>query len=145
MKCRMSHSPNWLKTLIFLNANLHYYMKFLKQPDIRTQKVDVTQKVGWYSVFYFRYGENKFVLILPTIYFIFKIIIILTYSCVLCSCSSSYNFLRKQNLLPLPCVKSIPTHLLAVKHECGFDNGFFKLLKKKFEEKSEYQKKGVLL
>jgi len=34
---------------------------------------------------------------------------------------------------------------LAVKHECGFDLGFFKLFKKKFEEKSQQQKKGVLL
>lgn len=34
---------------------------------------------------------------------------------------------------------------MAVKHTCGFDAGFFKLLKKKFEEKKEYQKKGVLL
>lgn len=63
----------------------------------------------------------------------------------MCSSPSGYNFLRKQNLLPLPCVKSIRTHLLALKHERGFDVGFFKLLKKKFEEKNEYQKKGVLL
>jgi len=58
---------------------------------------------------------------------------------------SGYNFLRRQNLLPLPCVETIRKHLLAVKHECGFDLGFFKLLKKKFEEKSQQQKKGVLL
>jgi len=36
-------------------------------------------------------------------------------------------------------------HLLAVKIKCGFDNNFFKLLKKKFVNKTENQKKVVLV
>jgi len=58
---------------------------------------------------------------------------------------SGYKFLRDQNILPLPCVKTIRKHLLAFKCECGFDNSFFKLLKKKFSNKTQQQRTGVLL
>ncbi|XP_050060677.1 uncharacterized protein LOC126551448 isoform X2 [Aphis gossypii] len=58
---------------------------------------------------------------------------------------SGYKFLRDQNILPLPCVNTIRKHLLAVEIGCGFDNNFFKLLKKKFDLKSEQQKQGVIV
>lgn len=61
------------------------------------------------------------------------------------SSPSGYKFLRNQKLLPLPCVDTIRKHLLAIKGECGFDNSFFKLLKKKFLHKTIDQKKGILL
>lgn len=48
-------------------------------------------------------------------------------------------------MLPLPCVDTIRKHLLAIKGECGFDNSFFKLLKKKFVHRTIDQKKGILL
>jgi len=35
--------------------------------------------------------------------------------------------------------------LLAIKIGCGFDKDFFKLLKKKFDLKTEYQKKVILV
>ncbi|KAL4142571.1 hypothetical protein QTP88_005006 [Uroleucon formosanum] len=44
---------------------------------------------------------------------------------------SGYRFLRNQNILPLPCVKTVRKYLLAINKECGFDLNFFKLLKKK--------------
>lgn len=58
---------------------------------------------------------------------------------------SGYKFLRDQNILPLPCVNTIRRHLLAFKSECGFDYSFFKLLKKKFSNKTQQQRTGVLL
>ncbi|CAH1712291.1 unnamed protein product [Aphis gossypii] len=56
-----------------------------------------------------------------------------------------YKFLREQNLLPLPCVTTLRKHLLAVKIGCGFDEKFFKLLKKKFDVKNKYEKKVILV
>lgn len=53
--------------------------------------------------------------------------------------------MRDQGLLPLPCISTIRKHLLAIKSECGFDNTFFKLLKKKISKKTQIQKKGVLM
>lgn len=51
----------------------------------------------------------------------------------------------ENKILPLPCVTSIRNHLLAVKIGCGFDQDFFKLLKKKFSAKTEHQKKVILV
>lgn len=70
----------------------------------------------------------------------FKNIIILHYRS-----PSGYKYLREQNILPLPCVTTLRKYLLAVKIGCGFDADFFKLLKKKFENKTEYQKKMILV
>jgi len=47
--------------------------------------------------------------------------------------------------LPLPCVNTIRKHLLAIEIGCGFDPNFFKLLKKKFDTKTEQQKQGILV
>lgn len=58
---------------------------------------------------------------------------------------SGYKFLREHNVIPLPCVNTIRKHLLAIKSGCGFDIIFFKLFKKKFSVKTEYQKKGILV
>lgn len=58
---------------------------------------------------------------------------------------SGYKFLHDQNVLPLPCVNTIRKRLLAFKSECGFDNTFFKLLKKKFSNKTQQQRTDVLL
>eukprot|EP00102_Acyrthosiphon_pisum_P024947 XP_016662157.1 PREDICTED: uncharacterized protein LOC107884450 [Acyrthosiphon pisum] len=56
-----------------------------------------------------------------------------------------YKFLRDQNILPLPCVNTIRKYLSAFKNDCGFDLNFFKLLKKKMQNKTSHQKKGILL
>jgi len=42
-------------------------------------------------------------------------------------------------------VNTIRKHLLAIKIGCGLDINFFKLFKKKFSVKTEYQKKGILV
>lgn len=42
-------------------------------------------------------------------------------------------------------MNTIRKHLLAIKIGCGFDINFFKLFKKKFSVKTEYQKKGILV
>ncbi|XP_029342261.1 uncharacterized protein LOC115033584 [Acyrthosiphon pisum] len=58
---------------------------------------------------------------------------------------SGYKFLKDQNILPFPCVNTIRKHLLAMKIGCGFDINFFKLFKKKFSGKTEYQKKRIIV
>lgn len=57
---------------------------------------------------------------------------------------SGYRFLRDQNILPLPCINTIRSNLLAIKVGCGFDPNFFKLLEKNFSNKTENQKVGIL-
>lgn len=59
--------------------------------------------------------------------------------------SGAYKFLRNQNLLPLPCTTSIRKYVTIVKTDCGFDDSFFKLLKKKMSLKTEKQRHGILL
>lgn len=56
-----------------------------------------------------------------------------------------YSFLRNNKILPLPCPNSIRAHLLAVEIGCGFDKQFFKLLKKKFINKSKQERQGVIV
>lgn len=68
-----------------------------------------------------------------------------SYKLIIFRSPSGYRFLRNQNILPLPCVKTVRKYLLAINNECGFDLNFFKLLKKKMLSKSDYQKKGILL
>ncbi|KAF0750370.1 THAP-type domain-containing protein, partial [Aphis craccivora] len=58
---------------------------------------------------------------------------------------SGYSFLRNNKILPLPCPNSIRAHLLAVEIGCGFDKKIFKLLKKKFMNKSEQGRQGVIV
>jgi len=53
--------------------------------------------------------------------------------------------LLEQKILPLPCVNTLRNHLLAIKVGCGFDDEFFGLLKKKFSNKTDHQKKVILV
>jgi len=39
---------------------------------------------------------------------------------------------REQDILPLPCIRTIRRYLSLVKPQCGFDDNFFLLLKKKW-------------
>eukprot|EP00102_Acyrthosiphon_pisum_P020235 XP_016657445.1 PREDICTED: uncharacterized protein LOC107882880 [Acyrthosiphon pisum] len=41
--------------------------------------------------------------------------------------SSTYVFLREQDILPLPCPRPIRKYLSLVKTKCGFDEQFFKI------------------
>jgi len=58
---------------------------------------------------------------------------------------SGYNFLNKNNILPLPSISSIRRYLGSINMTCGFDSNFFALLKKYLENKTEFQKHGILL
>jgi len=52
---------------------------------------------------------------------------------------SYYEFLRTHNIISLPCTKTIQNYMSFVGSKCGFDEDFFKLMKKSFEKK-DYKK-----
>lgn len=56
-----------------------------------------------------------------------------------------YEFLRKNNVLPLPCTRTIRSYFSLIDMKCGFDPDFAKLLKQQFDAKSPLQRHGVLL
>lgn len=58
---------------------------------------------------------------------------------------SYYEYLRRHQILPLPCSKTVRDWMSLVGNKCGFDENFFELLKKSFEIKNERQRHGVLL
>ncbi|XP_024878382.1 uncharacterized protein LOC112458807 [Temnothorax curvispinosus] len=58
---------------------------------------------------------------------------------------SCYEFLRKNNVVPLPCVRTIRSYFSLINVKCGFDKDFSKLLQKHFEHKTLLQRHGVLL
>lgn len=58
---------------------------------------------------------------------------------------SAYSFLRDNNIMPLPCVRTIRRYLSTINTACGFDEQFFKLFKKKIETKSTMQKHGLIV
>ena len=58
---------------------------------------------------------------------------------------SYYEFLRKNNVLPLPCQRTIRSYFSLIDIKCGFDENFGLLLKKHFDKKTPLQRNGVLL
>lgn len=58
---------------------------------------------------------------------------------------SYYEFLRKNDVLPLPCKRTIRSYFSLIDMKYGFDEQFAKLLKKHFDTKSPMQRHGVLL
>lgn len=58
--------------------------------------------------------------------------------------SGAYKFLRYQQLL-LPSTTTIRKYVSIIKTDCGFDDQFFKLLKKRMGKKTNEQRYGVLL
>lgn len=56
-----------------------------------------------------------------------------------------YKFMRKNNILPLPCTRTIRSYFLLINAKCGFDEHFAKLLEKHFASKTPLQRHGVLL
>ncbi|KAH7942060.1 hypothetical protein HPB49_020112 [Dermacentor silvarum] len=58
---------------------------------------------------------------------------------------SGYRFMRDNNILPLPCVRTIRKYISIVGMKCGFDADFFAALKEKLEPKPNFQKHGMLL
>lgn len=59
--------------------------------------------------------------------------------------STTYNFLREQDILPLPCLRTIRKYLSLINIECGFDKKFFQLLKKRVGVLTREQKHGMLV
>ncbi|XP_051159622.1 uncharacterized protein LOC127285741 [Leptopilina boulardi] len=58
---------------------------------------------------------------------------------------SFYEFLRKNDILPLPCSKTVRDYLSMIRTKCGFDDGFFKLLEKSFKGKDPMKRHGILI
>ncbi|XP_040074289.1 uncharacterized protein LOC115313165 [Ixodes scapularis] len=58
---------------------------------------------------------------------------------------AGYRLLRENDVLPLPCVKTIRRYIAIVGIKCGFDVNFFAVLKRKLQGKSEFQRHGMLL
>ncbi|XP_036146648.1 uncharacterized protein LOC118646884 [Monomorium pharaonis] len=56
-----------------------------------------------------------------------------------------YGFLRKNNILPLPCTKTIRNYFSLINIKCGFDEEFSKLIEKHFALKTPLQRHGILL
>lgn len=56
-----------------------------------------------------------------------------------------YEFLRKNNVLPLPCLRTIRGYLSLIDTKCGFDKNFGQLLQKHFDTKTSMQRHEVLL
>lgn len=56
-----------------------------------------------------------------------------------------YEFMRKNNILPLPCTRTIRSYFSLINAKCGFDEHFAKLLEKHFASKAPLQRHGVLL
>jgi len=53
--------------------------------------------------------------------------------------------LREQDILPLPCIRTIRRYFSLVKPQCGIDDKFFLLLKKKMAFLSKEQRHGMLI
>ncbi|KAF0688905.1 DDE-1 domain-containing protein, partial [Aphis craccivora] len=59
--------------------------------------------------------------------------------------SSTYLFLKEQEILPLPCTRTIRMYLSLINTQCGFDEIFFLLFKKKVAMLKKEEKHGVLV
>lgn len=56
-----------------------------------------------------------------------------------------YNFIKNNNLLPLPCIRTIRRYLALIIMKCGFHKQFFELFKNHIGKKSSMQKHGIIL
>lgn len=56
----------------------------------------------------------------------------------------NYDFLRKNEILPLPCARTIRGYYSLIDTKCGFDENFKKLLTKHFAKKSPLQRHGIV-
>lgn len=58
---------------------------------------------------------------------------------------AGYKFLQSNQLLPLPCIRTIRRYLAMISGTCGFDKCFFELFKKHLSLKKDHQKHGLLI
>lgn len=59
--------------------------------------------------------------------------------------TTTYRFLREQDILPLPSITTVKRYLSRVNLKCGLDNEFFEAFKIKMESKTEFQRQGILI
>ena len=58
---------------------------------------------------------------------------------------STYEFLRRNNIIPLPCMRTVRRYFSLIDTKCGFDNKFQTLFKKHLQSKKPIKKHGVLV
>ncbi|KAH6946164.1 hypothetical protein HPB50_011978 [Hyalomma asiaticum] len=58
---------------------------------------------------------------------------------------AAYEFLRRNNLMPLPAVSTVRKYISLVRPDCGFDGKFFEAFKKKLLNKKDRQRHGILV
>jgi len=58
---------------------------------------------------------------------------------------SNYQFLRKNNVLLLPCARTVRDYIGLMNSKCGFDQQFAELLKKYLSKKQPLERHGILL
>ncbi|XP_033211785.1 uncharacterized protein LOC117169483 isoform X2 [Belonocnema kinseyi] len=57
---------------------------------------------------------------------------------------SYYEFLRKNEILPLPCPKTVRDYFSLMASGCGFDENFFEILGKNFKNKDLFKRHGII-
>ena len=58
---------------------------------------------------------------------------------------SYYEFLRKNEILPLPCSNTVRNYFSLMGSDCGFDKGFFEILGKHFKAKDLLKRNGIIV
>ncbi|KAH7950320.1 hypothetical protein HPB49_022399 [Dermacentor silvarum] len=58
---------------------------------------------------------------------------------------AAYDFLRRNDLMPLPAVSTVRKYISLVRPECGFDGKFFEAFKKRLLSKKDIQRHGMLV
>lgn len=56
-----------------------------------------------------------------------------------------YEFIRKNEIIPLPCTRTVRNYFSLIDSKCGVDNKFFELLKLKFQSKDPMQRHGLVV
>ncbi|CAI6368522.1 unnamed protein product [Macrosiphum euphorbiae] len=56
-----------------------------------------------------------------------------------------YNFVRNNDIMPLPCVRTIRRYLSSIDTQCGFDPKFLQMFSLYMAQKEEFQRHGLLV
>lgn len=58
---------------------------------------------------------------------------------------TTYNFLRTNEILPLPSISTVRSYLSRVKLKCGLDEEFFEAFQRKMIQKNEFERHGIVI
>ena len=58
---------------------------------------------------------------------------------------SNYEYLQRHEILSLPCHNTLRNYLSILSDKCGYDDDYFQLLKKSFEQKNTMNRNGLLI